>query len=771
MAVPGTAKPARARLVGAVGAGLLAFAVGAALAVAFLPEWRIGDLPDERPFRARFAKIVREAGLRPARGEPALVVLDTSRQSLAETYRLLREDAASWLTRTRSAVHVALRQSVGGPGSEPNEELAADFSLAGHPIRIEWQKIELSMFGSVSQERFERLADSLEATLLEPGESLGPKRGGYLMGAQSWRVRDIVGSSPPQQVSTSISPPSSITTERRPVSRATAGKRPPSESTKVLLSFLVFLPWALAAAVIFLALLLKSRIDLVNGAVLALLALVSASPRWLANLQQPVWFVLLGLLFGAVGRALWIFLVWSAGESLLRATHPDFTTSLDSLRRGRLGPRGGRALLLGLALGSGLAGAVLALYTLARLFPGLSPAAASVTLPIFRAGGSPVLDGIWLAAGVTLATALAVRFLPERLVLPAAALLAGYGLSTLQLLPFSAELVANVAFAWALVWICRRFGLTTLLSAAVSSYLLPAALYSGLHLDWMAGSFAVTAGLTAGMALLGLAGLTRPESVEEDLAPPPEFMRRLAHERRLNHEVDLLSRMQLGLLPQEMPRLPGYDVAARSVLASEAGGDLYDFLRDDDGRLWIAAGDVAGHGYSCAVAQAMVKAGLLSLIAPEESPASVLRQLDRVLRGVSTGHSFTSLALIRLDPATGEALFGNAGHPYPLVFVPGRVEEIELPGLPLGRGPARPYSDRAFQLPAGGALLLCSDGLFEALDRNGNAYGFDRAREVLRAMGHRPALEVVDALLNDCRRHLGDEQAPDDVTVVVVKRG
>jgi sigma-B regulation protein RsbU (phosphoserine phosphatase) len=103
--------------------------------------------------------------------------------------------------------------------------------------------------------------------------------------------------------------------------------------------------------------------------------------------------------------------------------------------------------------------------------------------------------------------------------------------------------------------------------------------------------------------------------------------------------------------------------------------------------------------------------------------------------------------------------------------VPGRVEEIELPGLPLGRGPARPYSDRAFLLPAGGALLLCSDGLFEALDRNGNSYGFDRAREVLRAMGHRPALEVVDALLNDCRRHLGDEQAPDDVTVVVVKRG
>ena len=207
------------------------------------------------------------------------------------------------------------------------------------------------------------------------------------------------------------------------------------------------------------------------------------------------------------------------------------------------------------------------------------------------------------------------------------------------------------------------------------------------------------------------------------------------------------------------------------MLAGEAGGDLYDFLRDDAGGLWIAAGDVAGHGYSCAVAQAMIKAGLLSLVETGETPASVLRRLDQVLRGVTTDHSFTSLALIRLDPETGDARLANAGHPYPLVMEPGRVTEIDLPGLPLGRGPTQAYADREFRLPRGGTLVLCSDGLFEALDRNGNAYGFERGREVVRAMGHRPAVEIVDALLNDCRRHLGAEAAPDDVTVVVVKRG
>ncbi|HKI02536.1 MAG TPA: PP2C family protein-serine/threonine phosphatase [Thermoanaerobaculia bacterium] len=768
MAAPRLAKATRSRLLAAVAAGLLAFAMGAALALLCLPEWRTGKTLDERPFRLRFQEIGREAGFQQARAEPALTLV-TRDLSLAETYRILREDAASWLTLTRSAARVSASRPVRLPGGEW-DQLRVDFSLDGHPLGIQWMKSGSPLFGPMDQERFQHLAETLESQLLEPGESLGPRRTGGFLSPQSWRLRDIVGSSPPQQVSSFLSPPSLVDAERRPRPVRAGREVPPNKTGQILVGFLLFLPWAMAAAVIFLSLLLKSRIDLVNGAALALLALLSLHPGWIEDLQQPLWVALADLFVGAVGRTLWIFLVWSAGESLLRTTRPDFTTSLDTLRRGRLGPRGGRALLLGCALGGGLAGALLALHALAVVLPGLSPAAASVILPVFGHSRSPVLDGIWLAAGVTLATALAVRLLPERWVLPAAAVLAGYGLSTLQLLPFPVELAANVAFAGALVWICRRFGLTTLLAASVSSFLLPAALYSGLHLDWMAGSFAVTAGLMAGIALLGAAGLARPESVEEELSPPPRFMRRLAHERRIHHEVDLLARMQLGLLPQEMPRLPGYDVAARSVLASEAGGDLYDFLRDDAGRLWIAAGDVAGHGYSCAVAQAMVKAGLLSLIAPEESPASVLRQLDRVLRGVSTGHSFTSLALIRLDLATGEAALGNAGHPYPLVFVPGRVEEIELPGFPLGRGPVRAYADRAFQLPSGGALLLCSDGLFEALDRHGNSYGFDRAREVLRAMGHRPALEIVDALLNDCRRHLGGEQAPDDVTVVVVKR-
>src|SRR5262249_54293243 len=155
------------------------------------------------------------------------------------------------------------------------------------------------------------------------------------------------------------------------------------------------------------------------------------------------------------------------------------------------------------------------------------------------------------------------------------------------------------------------------------------------------------------------------------------------------------------------------------LLATEAGGDLYDFLELSENELWIAAGDVAGHGYSCSIVQAMTTAALTSLIAPRRTPAEVLREVDRVLRRGGRRRNFTSPAPLRLDLATGQALLANAGHPYPLLLENGAVREIALPGLPLGQGPKREYTDLAITLPPGSVLVLCSDGLFEAADWTG----------------------------------------------------
>jgi hypothetical protein len=759
----------RGSLLARVGAGLAVFALGAALALAFLPEWRPGDLPGRRSFQGRYARLAREAGFLPARGEPRAGLV-TSRGFFAAAYAELGEGGASALARTRTAVAVQVSHGVHRPGAVGAESFEVYFSLDGRPVRAAWQNPAVPLFRPVDREAFFRLSKSLARLMTAPGESLGPPREDQVAGQLSLIQLALAGSDPPQHLEVVVSPPRSVTVRRLPGHAASSAGSLAARVLPHVAVGAVFLLLLVMVAGIFLILLLRGRIDLLNGVILALVTLAAADLRPLFELRTSAWETLLNGLGSAPGRALLVFLAWSAGESLLRATDPDFTTSLDTLRLGRLGPRGGRALLLGLGAGAALAGLRLAVYALAVVLPGVSPMDPSVDVPVLSVTGSPVGTGILLAAGIALALAVSLRFLPVRWATGVAALLAGYVLSPFQLKPLPVELAVNVGFAGLLIWLCRRRGLTALLTACVVSLLLPALLFSALHARWMPVALAVTAGLAIAIAVQGLVGLSRPEGIETGALPTPAFVRRLAEERRLRHEVDLLARMQVGLLPREMPRVEGWQIAARSVLAHEAGGDLYDFLRDEAGRLWIAAGDVAGHGYSCAVMQAMVKAGLVSLIEAGETPARVLTQLDRVLRTAGSEHSFTSLALLCLDPATGEALLGNAGHPYPLVFAAGQVTEVSMPGLPLGQGPVRRYEDRPFSLPPGRVLLLCSDGLFEALDRNGNAYGFERAREVLKAMGHRPPPEIVDALLNDCRRHLGAEEPPDDVTVVVVKR-
>ena len=754
----GTAARERRGFLGLIAAGLLGFAAGAALALALLPEWSTAEVRSERFFAARYHQLAARAGFQPLPGRPQVTLMagDPPAHSSGKS--------------PGSSLQVEVSHGVRSQDQARSPSLAIVFSPDGRPRQISWNDFTASVFSSQDPAHYERLAERIMAALLDPGESLGRRKAGS--GFPGQRNVEIAGSSQPEHLRVVVGPPFTVLAERQPGGFVASSAGESGHLWAAIALGLVYVALFLAIVGVSIALLVRGQIDLTNGAILALVTLLSANLGAVLSAFQPGAWMSYFTFFGAApGLALWVFLVWSAGESLLRSLRPDFTTSLDTLRLGRLGPRGGRALLLGFGYGALIAGALLALHALATVLPGIANTGASLPLPIFSSRNSPLGSGISAAAMAALALALALRFLPERWSLPAASLLAGYVISRSQIDPFAARLAADVAFAAGLVWICRRHGLTALLAASITSFLLPALLFSALHFDWLPGSFALTSGMTVLLLVLGFVGVARSAEEESGEVPTPAFMRRLTEERRIRHEVDLLARMQEGLLPKEMPRLAGYEIAARSVLAAEAGGDLYDFLPDDAGGLWIAAGDVAGHGYSCAIAQAMVKAGLLSLAAPEESPGGVLRQLDRVLRGVVTEHSFTSLAVIRLDPATGDAELANAGYPYPLLMAGGKLVEIELPGPPLGQGPAQAYAVRPFQLPAGGVLVLCSDGLFKSLDRGGNAYGFERAREVLRAIGHRPALEIVDTLLSDCRRHLGTEQAPDDVTVVVIKRG
>jgi stage II sporulation SpoE-like protein len=760
-----TSPPARTGLLllGAV-LGLVAFFLSLALAEAYLPEWRQGQPLGETAYRERYRELAARAGLVRAPGEPQ-VLLATRGPEQLEPYRALGDQGTRWLLATRSAVRAMVIHDVIGPGAEGTSFLGMDFSFSGEPqYLIWWRPGFTSPFHVMDPVNATRRIEALAPLLLNPGETLAARRTDTIV--TFLRVLyPVRGGRLPHHLQAFVLG-SYIVIGRGAGDLATANvagtddvlSRPATLLWQIVPLFLVL-------GTLFAVLLLRRRLSLRNGFLLALGGLVSLRPMP-GIVAGPPWMTLVVM----AGVALWIFLLWSCAESLQRSSDSGFTTSLDALLAGRLGPRGGRGLLVGFAGGAWLAGLSLALLTLAAVLPGVWLSRASVELPLFRPHDGTVVGGLELAGGVALALALALRILPVRWAPVAAALAASLFLSPLPIQPALAGIAANAVFTGFLVWILRRAGITALLTAALVSRLLPAVSLAVRFPAWMPVALTASAGLVAAIVLLGVIGLRRSAVAETQRLTPPAFVRRLEEERRFRDEMGLLAKMQRGLLPRTLPRLQGWELAVRSLIANEAGGDLYDVLPDDEGNVWIAAGDVAGHGYSCAIAQAMTKAALASLIGRGRTPAQILSRADRVLRAAGPARNFTTLALLRLQPETGEALLSNAGHPYPLLAWNSSVEELALPSLPLGKGPPRCYEDRPLTLAPGSVLVFCSDGVFEAADPQDHLYGYERLRETLRPLTDRPAEQILEAVLADWRRHLRSAQPLDDTTVLVLKR-
>jgi serine phosphatase RsbU (regulator of sigma subunit) len=752
----------------AAAAGAALLAAGWALARSVLPEWRAGELPDRAEAVAVAREVAESAGLAVG-GSPRLGLEAIGGRTVGAACDTLGGAAPDELAEAGLGLSLMVSRPASWAGGPPGTTTVR-LSALGEPVAAGWVPDSLDEFFGVGTEVDpEPVAAGLRRSLLRPGESFGAAIESEVMN-NAITLLPVEGSDPPAVV-VHQRPPGATTMEQRWVGSVEAVRHHLEKLAFRRLLVRGAVPTLLfaAVAVLFVALVGRRRLDFRHGLILGLAAIASTAASALLAAYEPVELVF-AIGSGAI-LALWVAFAWSVAESLTRSTLPGFATSLDSLSRLRLGPRGGRGLLHGWAAGAAIAGVLLASWALAARWPALAPREASVGLPAFAVGNNPLIVGPARAALVLLALAAAARLLPARWRLPAAAVAAGLVITPIPFEPMLARRAAGVLVALALLAVFRRWGLTALLAAAVAAAALPPALLALQHPGWLALTLAGAGGLAVAMPALGAIGLGRPPEVEAVERAGPAFVRRIEEERRLQYEMDLLARIQLGLLPGALPALPGYRIAARSTLATEVGGDLYDFFRDEDDHLWVAAGDVSGHGYSCAIAHAMVKSALVSLIGAERTPAEILRRIDRVLRAGAAARQFTSLALLRLDPATGRGLFANAGHPYPLLLAAGGAEEVASPGLPLGQGPERSYQDRAVELPPGGAFLFFSDGLVEAVDARGDAYGFSRPGEVARESGSAwDADAILENVLADWKRWVGKGQVSDDTTVIVICR-
>ena len=241
-------------------------------------------------------------------------------------------------------------------------------------------------------------------------------------------------------------------------------------------------------------------------------------------------------------------------------------------------------------------------------------------------------------------------------------------------------------------------------------------------------------------------------------------LRRQLDEKRQQLEAELAraARVQADLLPRDVPRLPGFDLAGLCVAAREIGGDFYDWQEVEPGVATITLGDVMGKGMPAALLMATARAALRG--AAQDRPGEVVTRAARALDiDLERSNSFVTLFHARVETRTRRVFYVDAGHGH--VFVrrsDGQVEELLPRGLPLGILSGVTYEEGEVTLAPGDVLVLYSDGVIET-PRGGT----DPEHLALEIEGLHSAREMADRLLRFATAELHGP-APDDLTIVVL---
>jgi serine phosphatase RsbU (regulator of sigma subunit)/anti-sigma regulatory factor (Ser/Thr protein kinase) len=238
---------------------------------------------------------------------------------------------------------------------------------------------------------------------------------------------------------------------------------------------------------------------------------------------------------------------------------------------------------------------------------------------------------------------------------------------------------------------------------------------------------------------------------------------------RIEQELRIARIIQQTLLPQELPQLDGWQLGAYYQPARAVGGDFYDFLRFDDGRLGLVIGDVTDKGVPAALVMATTRSMLRTAAQHGDSPGEVLERANNLLCPDIPPKMFVTCLYAILDPATGRLEYANAGHDLPYVSHNGDSTELRATGMPLGLMPDMHYEEKEMHMAAGDTLLLYSDGLVEAHNPKRDMFSFPRLMALVGQYGNTGAL--IEYLLNELRSFTGSGwEQEDDVTLVTLQR-
>ena len=243
-----------------------------------------------------------------------------------------------------------------------------------------------------------------------------------------------------------------------------------------------------------------------------------------------------------------------------------------------------------------------------------------------------------------------------------------------------------------------------------------------------------------------------------------------SRERKLDNDLQLARQVQLSMLPDAPPVIPGFEIGTSYQPADSLGGDFYDFLRLPSYKTGILIADVSGKGVGAAMIMAASRGAVRSAAQQEEQPNAVLYTANRRLHRDIKRNVYVTMCYGVLDPTRGSLTYTNAGH-FPPVLIPksGEVSYLQAGGTVLGMFDGTSFEQDTIELRSGDLICFYTDGIVDAFDENDEVYGEPRLEKLLLATRRLPAAEIARLLVESVEEFSHGCAQHDDMTVIVLK--
>ncbi len=265
--------------------------------------------------------------------------------------------------------------------------------------------------------------------------------------------------------------------------------------------------------------------------------------------------------------------------------------------------------------------------------------------------------------------------------------------------------------------------------------------------------------------------LTTLASVASIRVENASLMEERLKRERMEYELELATEIQQRFQPSSPPIVDGYEFQGISFSCYEIGGDYYDFIPREDGKMLVALGDVSGKGTAAALLMSSVHAAIHAQMSAKSTLGTAITSVNQYLAENTPANRFVTLFAAELDPSNGKLRYINAGHNPPLIGrSDGTIEQLSSGGFPLGIIPTAEFEIGETHLGKGDTIVVYSDGVSEANNLKGEEFGLDRLTEVVKNNLRSSAAGMRDKVESGLSAFTQTAPANDDITLVIVKR-